>query len=74
MRSGTQTRESITSNILGAPSFQQSAKTSVNQSNADMAVLLPFYSNLVENAFLNFYLFAIFFRRIVRTEYENAGQ
>lgn len=54
MRSGTQTRNSITSNILGAPSFQQSAKTSVNQSNADMAVLLPFLFKLGRKRFFEF--------------------
>ena len=54
MRSGTQTRKSITSNILGAPSFQQSAKTSVNQSNADMAVLLPFLFKLGRKRFFEF--------------------
>lgn len=54
MRSSTQTRKSITSNIIGAPSFQQSAEESVNQSNAGMAELLLFLFKLGRKRFFEF--------------------
>lgn len=54
MRSGTQTRKSITSNTIGAPSFQQSAEASVNQSNAGMAELLLFLFKLGRKRFFEF--------------------